>query len=119
MGGVIYIMSAQFSWDVFDTSPGKPAKIDNLHSPDLTMLQFAKNDTKQKIQLKCHPKIHGAIPPKLHKLFRQTHPPPLRLHLLYSLRKVTKLALIKKIYTRTRRQCHKQLLNTICSAFFL
>ena len=41
-------MLPQFYRDVFDTSRGKIAKIDNLHIPDLPMLHFAQNLTQNK-----------------------------------------------------------------------
>ena len=37
------LMLPQIDSDVFDTSPDKIAKVDNLHIPDLSMLLFPKN----------------------------------------------------------------------------
>ena len=42
------LMLPQFDRDVFDTSPGKIAKVDNLHIPDLPMLHFPQNLTQNK-----------------------------------------------------------------------
>ena len=61
-------MLPQFDRDVFDISPDKIAKVDNLHIPDLPMLHFPQNLTQnKKIQLSCYlscnPKILRAIPP--------------------------------------------------------
>jgi len=36
-------MLPQFDRDVFDTSPEKIAKVDNLHIPDFPMLHFPQN----------------------------------------------------------------------------
>jgi len=36
-------MLPQFDRDVFDISPDKTAKVDNLHIPDLPMLHFPQN----------------------------------------------------------------------------
>jgi len=36
-------MLPQFDRDVFDISPDKIAKVDHLHTPDLTMLHFPQN----------------------------------------------------------------------------
>jgi len=43
-------MLPQLSWgcDMFDISPGKPAKIDNLYILDLPMLHFAQQGTHTK-----------------------------------------------------------------------
>ena len=41
-------MSPQFSCDVFDISPGKQAKFDDLYIPDLPMLHFAQKVTQNK-----------------------------------------------------------------------
>ena len=41
-------MLPQFDRDVFDTSPDKIAKVDNLHIPDLPMLHFPQNLTQNK-----------------------------------------------------------------------
>ena len=41
-------MLPQFYRDVFDTSRDKIAKVDNLHIPDLPMLQFPQNLTQNK-----------------------------------------------------------------------
>ena len=41
-------MSPQFSCDVFDISPDKLAKIDNLYIPDLPILPFAQKVTQNK-----------------------------------------------------------------------
>ena len=49
------LMLPQFDRDVFDISPDKIAKVDNLHIPDLPMLQFPQNLTQnKKIQLSCY-----------------------------------------------------------------
>ena len=42
------LMLPQFDRDVFDTSPDKIAKVDNLHIPDLPMLHFPQNLTQNK-----------------------------------------------------------------------
>ena len=41
-------MLPQFDRDVFDISPDKIAKVDNLHIPDLPMLHFPQNLTQNK-----------------------------------------------------------------------
>ena len=41
-------MLPQFDRGVFDTSPSKIAKVDNLHIPDLPMLLFPQNLTQSK-----------------------------------------------------------------------
>ena len=42
------LMLPQFDRDVFDISPDKIAKVDNLHIPDLPMLHFPQNLTQNK-----------------------------------------------------------------------
>ena len=42
------LMLPQFDRDVFDISPDKIAKVDNLHIPDLPMLHFPQNLTQSK-----------------------------------------------------------------------
>ena len=62
------LMLPQFDRDVFDTSPDKIAKVDNLHIPDLPMLHYPQNLTQNKkysyhVYLSCNPKILRAIAP--------------------------------------------------------
>jgi len=62
------LMLPQFDRDVFDTSPDKVAKVDNLHIPDLPMLHFPQNLTHNK-KYSYHVTFH--VTPKSFEQFLQ------------------------------------------------
>ena len=61
-------MLPQFDRDVFDISPDKIAKVDNLHIPDLPMLHFPQNLTQNK-KYSYHVTYH--VTPKSFEQFLQ------------------------------------------------